>query len=116
MIKNITKLFQCVNNKKKTKMHEYNIDLTLLQKPDLQKRTCNYLHIYGTLSELAGIISSITSCMTEKAKSTVMARDTFSPLSAGSQKTPKATSKTNTVGQMMLNTGYWNLRFHVKST
>ena len=77
-----------------------------------------YIHllILGIFSELGGMISIMTSWITEKARSTVMAKDTFSPLSAGNQNTPRATARIKAVGQMMLKT--WNsiFRFHMKLT
>ena len=63
-----------------------------------------YLPTRGVSCELTGVISMMTTCMTEYESSTVMPSDIFSPQPGGSQKTPSVMNRTNVTGAMMLNT------------
>jgi len=57
----------------------------------------------GTDSDVAGVLSAMSSMKTEKASRTVMPSVTFSPESAGSQNPVTLRTLSQRHGQMMLN-------------
>lgn len=62
-----------------------------------------YRPMSGTNSEVAGILSAISSMNTEKASNTVNPSVTFSPLSAGKKNPAIVKMDNNTQGIMTLN-------------
>ena len=62
----------------------------------------NELPISGTNSDVAGMLSAMSSMKTEKARRTVMPRVIFSPESGGSQKPSKLRTVSQRQGKIML--------------
>ena len=60
-----------------------------------------YILNLGVTSELTGVLSDRMSWKTEAASSTVIPRETFSPLSGGSQNTPNDRTRSKTKGNTM---------------
>ena len=73
------------------------------KRPRQNVREHVYIPISGTNSDVAGILSAISSMNTEKASSTVIPSVIFSPESGGNQKPSRLSTVSQRHGNIMLN-------------